>query len=545
MGFLMSAADIAEHYRLDRDQLARKFEGWLGTGAGGGDSVSPQRGGSRSVSPSRRAAGEVRGEAERLRAGLKESMRSLWAALAAPGDAHSRRRNAKHGDEALASLRNLPVSDAAALRQGAESVLSEYLVQMQEKLERWVEVTDPTAPEVMDIAKWLLFDAKPAVNSFVLGLGISSGRTAAWRASLRAIERALLAEWETRCCEELFEECEGVYRLAPPGPSAEPGGGASPCAAAAAERRTVGDALGLLRKAAGYVREWRGNAQACNRATSVLIAALNAVLRSFRGKVRKTLEPTQAAAEKSGAAWLDRVRDFLRRSKKCQVPPVPRTTLLAEAGEAATLAEFCKRHKVTEGPERANAVCNDMLASFGAAFERECTLLGMILAESHFVANRPAEMQSIGFGQRQLKEALPQHGALGGVIVPAEGFLEEVCAGTSALCGRLLCEALAQTLRDHWVGKFCRRPPRLSSCPLRQAVHADEVALQGLALKWGADGSRPSPLSTLLQPFVEVKAILMDSTPEHVTLCSQRLQEALGEIQGHQLAEAARLAASR
>jgi len=357
------------------------------------------------------------------------------------------------------------------------------------------------------------------------------------------IEGLLLSEWESRGCDEVFRRCEEVYAEQSP------------------SLPHVDVALQILQAATDHAKAWRGHTAACERAVSVLIAALNAVLRSHRNKNRAVLVPLTPVSSDNKRGAKERLgrilREIRRRALKKgvdettpQVPPL--ADLAMAAAESSSLAEFCHNAQVTDGPSTTTTVCNDMLTSFAGAFEREGAQLCAIIAEVYFAKKSSQEIKNISFHSRRHKDS--EGGSLTNACNAAVDFLSETCgdgpramfSGLPPLFGRLTCDAVIRFLCHCWIRQFCRRPPRLSGCPtLPLVISADASTLLGLAKKWGADARWNGVTSNPLGPMQEVCSMIRDPSSELMAMCTARLEVALGDELGSALAEAARRAASR
>jgi len=410
----------------------------------------------------------------------------------------------------------------------------------------------------------------------------------AWRGIAGSIERLLLGEWETRSCDEVCRRCEAAYATSPTAAGAAP---------AQADLGRAGAVLNVLRDTTRQGDAWHGHAAACDRSTSVLIAALNAVLRLHRGCVRALLAPiASATAAPSGAgggsagnggggsagssgcfavgggggtrARLSRVISRIGRhpllqggATEDQLPLAPsRAEIVAMAVEAAKLAGFCSGAKAegeaaeelgtavvaaSESVAAASQVCVDVVAAFGGAFERLGEELSAVLAEVHFAGECRQVLKDVSFGPRALREAAasPPRGVLAGACEAASNFLDEALPGDApALCRGLACDAVGRLVARLWVRAFRRAPPRLSSCPtLPAAIAADEAALQLLAERWGAGVRWKDLASDPVHPLREVREMLAGQSTELVAIGAGRLEVALGAEHGALLANAVRL----
>eukprot|EP00913_Durusdinium_trenchii_P019357 g18197.t1 len=206
--------------------------------------------------------------------GLTRALHALWlqlceACAAALADEKlrleaSRTRPAVAAERAIAALLQ-GQSDTFAARESLETFLGEYLVRILRRLKHWLEMYDPPADEVAMIAQWLLFQAEPVLFPFCDRAESFAGQT------VLSIEQLLLREWESRSCEEASALCSYIFE----GHYVEEAG-----------RVNLAQLLRRLDDAVGAWRPWRSHDAACNRAASVLVATLNAALRSHHAASR-------------------------------------------------------------------------------------------------------------------------------------------------------------------------------------------------------------------------------------------------------------------
>mmetsp|Transcript_31457 Transcript_31457/g.57130 ORF Transcript_31457/g.57130 Transcript_31457/m.57130 type:complete len:1104 (-) Transcript_31457:28-3339(-) len=506
---------IADRLEVDPDDLDQRFEAWL-----------------------------QHGKQPSLRHGLAEALDGMWVDLGAPQKA-ARGRLGDAVDAALASLHSFR-PDPTAFGEAVEGVLAEYLARMRRHLEHWVREYDPVADEVADVVTWLLFEARPSLEKFQAGAEeLSSKPILSWRETADTLEQFLLSEWENRSCDEICESCKTAYTVH---------------AVTAPEIKDVhtGDNLGcarisvlleILRGAVQKCDMWPGHATARDRAASVLIAALNAVLRHFRSHARSLLAAAALASTEGSAKH--RMSKMIRRlgqqSATCvegQGMPsaASRPAIIATGTEAAELAKFCSQAIVEPSPLATHAMCSEVLVAFAGAFDREGVALCTVLAEVHFVEAHRQTLKDIAASLRASQSTLS------GPCSAAKGFLEEVLEGDSPACGSLACAAIIQVIVKHWVRAFQRWPPRLSTCPtLPDNIAKDERLLEQLADRWGAQAKwRGSAAADPIQTLREVRALLHEqSTAEALSLGAARLEVLLGQEQGTALATAVRVAIAR
>lgn len=409
--------------------------------------------------------------------GLSKAMDGLWLALGA---------SEKQGGctAILAVLLRQPRQEAEAVAEGIEAVLGEYLNRMLLNTQRWLQNDDPDADEVAYVARWFLKEARPQLERFESAMGTVAGRVLdQWRSIAETAERLLLSEWESLRCDEVARQCE-----------------AWPC--------NSGAAVIVLQEVLAQVTAWRDHSTAGDRATSVLIAALNALLRSFRrslgpvARARLCSENLQLApASRRSSGTKERIEEALRklgrralsRTRTGTTEPVPAAAELVKAAdEAAAVSKFCTEAKslLTSSNEMTGAMRTELLAAFAAAFERECSSLCLLLAEAHF-ESKARELRGISFrGISSWRE-----GVLATSCSAADNFLSETTADASTMCRRFAGSAVLHVMAKRWVRKFKQAPLRFARPELPKAAAADEERLDQFAGRWGCqDAWLTSPL---------------------------------------------------
>jgi len=323
--------------------------------------------------------------------------------------------------------------------------------------------------------------------------------------AMTSLERMLLAEWETRSCDEAFWICEDTFACSDTGRN---------------QPRTYA-ILQLLEAATASGNTWRGHEDASDRAASVLIATLNATLRSFRASVRLLrLAPQLREQRPEASGPLVRGRNRSRRITRTiqrlgqqaflelqKAASCADTSTVEDAGPSATalalleaseLAAFCQeaapKQRHSSCPATVVALCEEVLSAFAAAFEAEAASLAWALAKLHFECQHGSMVKATGvYSGSQAPLSLAQgQGSLAAQAAPAAAnFLGSVLSAAGGrslrpeglrLARQLGGRALAQLLAAAWVRHFTKRPPRTSAWgePLAVAIAADAAALRHL-----------------------------------------------------------------
>jgi len=554
---LACPSTVADALEVDPDELDRRFESWFACG------------------PESHIEGSSSGGAATASAGCplraaEAALVALWEALGSSNNDEGAMTGAQG---ALSALKRHPRSDATAVGEAVECVLAEYISRISRSLKRWVEEDDPCAKEVRDLAAWLLFDARPALEHLEAGvIEFAASSPVNWRVAADSAERFLLNEWEARSCDELSLKCEVSYKAS------------ASFEAATQSKARVESILGLLQSAASQVSFWRGHPTACDRATSVLIATLNGVLRGYRIHLRMLLAPV-VAAQARGEGISDRggtrrrlTKVLLLLGSRIVLPSklsiaehdhsiiTSRVDFSAAIIEAATFAEFCADQaktapNITADPSHQGdsvaVIRASILAAFAGAFEQEAAELCTVLVEVYFTATTARELETIAFDSRAFQRRCMSQsdsstepdlcsGACAESCVAAQRFLDEMFSSAPPLCGRLCSYRLAQLLSRRWVRAFRRHPPRLSLCGpgLILAIQADEAVLERLCSRWGANVAHGSLGADPFQALREVRSMLSEPAPELLSIGVARLELALGAEHGIALGNAVRYAAS-
>lgn len=537
----LPAAAIADRLEVDPDDLSKRFESWLG----------------KAVTMSMKAEGTPHfgtGETTTsLQRGLGEALTSMWMVFGGDGP-----------DSAVATWKGPPMPEPQAFADAADGVLCEYLSQMLRSLERWIQECDPSADEVADAAAWFLFDARASLERFEKASckELMCKNFGNWHAIANQLEMLLLTEWETRSCDEIFQRVEEAYSM---------GNDITACYSFAdsvhpgkARAHMVLELLQLTLQAG----VWRGHAAACDRGASVLIAALNTVLRCYRSYVHSILGVSKkgmhsasrgyCAEEPADSQEIGRGKSvrratrrvFSRLSKQainCLEDRQPCTLtrdIAAEAvAEAARLANFCREAQSGQTPFASKGVCSDVLLAFASAFERECIQLCSFIAETHFAKAHRHTLKGINFTTLQSNDV--EQGVLSASCLAARGFLDEMFNNPNAPGGAQLCDAVIRDIVQNWVRAFRRGPPRVQCAQvpsLAVGISADEGVLRRLAARFGAEAIWVNLPSTEepLQPLREVRQILTDSSPEAVSEAAAQLDCILGAKNGGALVNAVR-----
>lgn len=354
--------------------------------------------------------------------------------------------------EALGALSGPLRTEPEFLGHAVEHFLSEYLSRMQRHLERWVQEGDVLAAELADVVQWFLFDAKPSLECFNAGVAeLAMNPFSSWYDIADAIENLLLREWESRACDEVDIEVQSAY--APIVESRQ----------VAREAAHVNLVLRIFDGAQEQWIAWRNHQAASERAVSVLIAALNAVLRCYclstRSLVHETSSTWRSKNERLNralhglgrrASSVSRIARKASGTMVCggqaqrECPSPPRSDVAAAAVEAAQLAEACGA--AATGAISSVAVCVEVLQAFKGAFEREVAARCKLLTESYFAAEHHEVLRGIRPGQRGRGQLC----ASGGACDSAHDFLEEVFGSTPTPCTAIACDLLTRHLLQRW-----------------------------------------------------------------------------------------------
>lgn len=475
--------------------------------------------------------------------GLTRALHALWlqlceACAAALADEKlrleaSRTRPAVAAERAIAALLQ-GQSDTFAARESLETFLGEYLVRILRRLKHWLEMYDPPADEVAMIAQWLLFQAEPVLFPFCDRAESFAGEPLEHsKQTVLSIEQLLLREWESRSCEEASALCSYIFE----GHYVEEAG-----------RVNLAQLLRRLDDAVGAWRPWRSHDAACNRAASVLVATLNAALRSHHAASRALVMEAaklRTSRRRTLPKMLDVGRQALQELQKvgscksdARDQKVSEELVAVAAEDAVQLATFCCSAVPLEGWAGAKKVCEEVLHAFAAAFESEASSLTSALAIIHHHHRRHAlKIESFD-------TLLRKNAGNAGILPPATirewaRFLE----GFSDVLQRRIGGSVVELLAFAWVQNFVRAPPQLSVWGNRLfiAFDADEAALTSLA-----------PDSPELQKFVQLinimRSFLQEGVPrrwQDLGKAERTLQELLAEDQGRALAQALWQSATR
>jgi len=513
-----AAAAAMDRLEVDESRLDQKFDTWL-----------PRDGG--------RLDGKL------VASGLDQAMTDLWVTIGACADA-KRMKRMSAAEMALDALREPLGTEPEFLGHAVEHCLSEYLLRMQRNLERWVQEDDVLAVELADVVQWFLFDAKPSFGCFNDGFAkLTTNPFSSWYDIADAIEGLLLREWESRACDEVDLRVQSAY--APLIDSRE----------VARDHAHINVVLRVFGGAQEQWLAWRNHQAASERAVSVLIAALNAVLRWYRLST-ESLVPQAPSAWRSKHERLNKALQGLGRrasslsritrkasgawtcgahaQRELQSPP--KSYVAAAAVEAAQLADACK--VAATGAISSVAACAEVLQAFQGAFEREAAIRCKLLADSYFAAEYHEILQAVRPGQRGRGQLCNP----GGACDSANDFLEEVFGLMPTPCTGIACDLLTRHLLRRWTRQFCRARPRLSTQPeLVELILSDERALKGLAQRWGAESlwsesGKDDPVHLLSV----VCSLMKDPTPDTMAIGLPKLEELAGAEQGATLADVVR-----
>lgn len=521
---LHPAPAIVDVLEVDPKALDLRFEDWLSL-------LQAQRHDDHSfagsgMSRARRTLPSTGESVHKVCGGLGKVFGGLWQDLCSGSSCsqealHSQAGQLRAAQRAVQALKEYsgPVNQPRVVRETLEGFLGEYFSRIRLYLERWLQLYDPAANEVACVTRWLLFEAWPALHYLLdRAAEIVKGPIDHCVDAMKSLENVLLTEWEARSCDEAFWMCEDTFA----------------CSDTGGDQPRTRAILRLLETATVSGNTWQGHVEALDRATSVLIATLNAALRSFR-KVARLLPVAsqfrEQQLEASGplAPGRNRRRKFtrtiqrlgrqafkeLQKAASCAdmsnlEDADPSSTALALL-EASELAAFCKEAALKQRqlgcPASVARLCEEVLSAFAAAFEAEAISLAWALAKRHFERQHSSMVkaagvytgsQSVAQGQGFVAlQAAPSAAnflgsalcAAGGRSLRPEGLL---------LARQLGGRALARLLAAAWVRHFTRRPPPASAWgeALAVAIAADEAALRNLEGAQEADSyARPLKLA--------------------------------------------------
>mmetsp|Transcript_46944 Transcript_46944/g.87752 ORF Transcript_46944/g.87752 Transcript_46944/m.87752 type:complete len:700 (+) Transcript_46944:37-2136(+) len=447
--------------------------------------------------------------------GMSAALQHMWKSLCGTITEVPEALTGNKAVEALTLLlegRN-DVSPVVA-RQSLENFVGEFLLHTRHALESWLEMTDPPAEELGQVAHFVLFEARPGIMHFCDGAEDFAGEALDnCKAVYNSLEKLLMREWESRSCEEasvLFAEIFSSYQ--------------------APTDLTLG--LRRLSTAASAWRRWRGHAGACERAASVLIATLNAALRSHKIASQPLLQEASQRCARKRRTLRQALSDLQKAGTCADTKPasaISSELLQTALQDAARLGTFCRSASAEPGYWASVAttmLCAEVLASFASAFEAEASSLAGALVSVHA---RKHSVRVPGFRHKFEEGILTQS------VRDWSRFLDDLPSPSlRPQCSRSVVEQLARA----WIETFIREPPR-SSGALLSVIRADEAAMT--ALVSGEEGSELAKFLEVLQAlraFIDVSVEKCTPSWEDLARTEARLQQTLDEDVGRAMAQA-------
>lgn len=426
------------------------------------------------------------------------------------------------------------VSDIATLRESFEfllcapcsnspdslgSLLNEYIERLRQRLTHWLESLEPSSSEVADTVSWFFFEVRPALSRFAASNRLSDytvgvddrsarsvivdddrlmpERVAAWQLCANALQRTLIGEWENRACYERVEEISS---------------GSEP-------------QFRILRFIIERWQEWKDYPEACECVASVLVAVLNAMLRSGQSACQKVVSSgAQSACKaqgtpKRGKRWRKRKfqagwRTFAKRIVEgtlcgSSVDSVAdcATEVSAEiveltkvAAQAINVVEFCGN---VDLPSCLNSSIQMALADFKIAFGRLASVAFLSMGaryvdESLLKESRDFRPGRLSFVCAAAERSLPP------IFLGGQDSFATDDAHAFDIFGRRVKNAIAHSLADRWL-RLVLAPlvPHLGlatfclSAAQRRALARDETALS--AFNSWCDGSGSDELVDLMR----------------------------------------------
>lgn len=434
-------------------------------------------------------------------------------------------------------------SESHAARESLDNFLGEYLLRILQRMELWVARYDPSADEVATVAKWWLFQAEPALLPFCQRAERFAGEKLEHsEQAVISIEKLLLREWESRSCEEASGLCSQIFE----GHYAEEAGNVD-----------LAQLLRSLQEAADAWQTWRSHSAACNRAASVLIAMLNAALRSQHAASRMLLSEAEKLSRTSRRKTFPKMiqmgRQALQEFQKAGAcsdgkgKRIPEEVLAAAAQDAVQLAIFCSHTSDSlEGWGSTKELCHEVLLAFESAFQTEVSSLTRALTTVHHHYNRQF-LKVHSFSSLLRKDHSGGTGILTSATAAWIEFLRNFTgnsqvpshAGPGQVLGTLrerVGASIVELLASAWVQNFVRAPPPLSVWGTRlfTAFAADEAALASLAPDSKELGKFRQMVETM-RGFLEGNA---QSRWQELGKAENVLQKLLAEEQGRALTHA-------
>jgi len=450
--------------------------------------------------------------------GLSSALRHLWAFICRVADDEVPEAPLEASQAAERALA-IASQDAShkMLRESLDRLVGEFLSRMQQAVEDWLQMTDPGAEDLSHLSQWLLFEARPAIIYFCDAAESFAGRLDHSRTVYDSLEKLSLREWESRSCEEsaaLFAQIFEGYGEAVP---------------------DVASALRRLGAAAALWRRWRGHAEATERAASVLVASLNATLRSQRAAAQPLRQEVQMfiRTRKRRRSFRRTLQDFQKMGSCGEKSHGCSEDVLHQAlQDAVQLGSFCRSAAAEPGfwaSETTTAMCVEVLSSFAKAFESEVSSLAEAVVSLH-ATNHGDDVRIHRFSTGEDAGVLT-HAARGWAR-----FLETLPGNvTLQPCRRAAVALMANT----WTQHLIRFPPRgWSAARMLSVLQADEAAVMHVR------GERGEPCAPELESFLAVlsalRRILRNGKAEWEDLANAEaeLQRLLDEDTGRALAQA-------
>lgn len=467
-GFLTGTpGPLADQLEVDPQELDHRFNEWLG------ESLSPSN-------------------TQRIVDGLQKALDGLWTAFGSCAGTHFKHKGAAFAFESLkANVNGLGEGQVGGLVEAVDGLLVEYFLRFRHNLGKWARNRQPAAWELAEVVEWLAFEVEPAVEWFELRVAELAGDShpRSWRDIVSGLEQFLLGEWEERRCFEVFRSCQEMYQ--------------TEASAEAMEELHAGpvraqSAVELLEAALDHCKRWAAHKSMEERASSVLIATLNAILRNFRSATQSS------RAAKGSARWSpslgkalvvlwDRSAPSAVCSSEAAGEPSSEGPVAALL-EALQLRDFCAA--------TATASSTDLCAAFAAAFHAEATVLSQVVA-ANFKVPSPRRCWA------ELESACDH----------AQQFTDSSLPEGATAAHQQLRIALALLLVQRWGQHFGQLASKSSwsTEELRAKVARDEALLlqlvggegttQPLTAAWAAQALSPvrTVAAAVAEPFTQEK----------------------------------------
>lgn len=452
--------------------------------------------------------------------GLSFALRHLWALICRVADDEVPEAPLEASQAAERAMLAIASQGAShkMMRESLDRLIGEFLSRMQQAVEEWLQMIDPGAEDLSHLSQWLLFEARPAIIHFCDAAESFAGRLEHSRTVHDSLEKLSLREWESRSCEEsaaLFAQIFEGYGEAVP---------------------DVASALRRLGAAAALWRRWRGHVEATERAASVLVASLNAALRSQRAAVQPLRQEVQIfiLTRKRRRSFRRTLQDFQKMGACGEKSYGCSEEVLHQAlQDAVQLGSFCRSAAAEPGfwaSETTTAMCVEVLSSFAKAFESEVSSLAEALVSVHATSHGDdVRIQRFSTGE---DAGVLTHAARGWAR-----FLETLPGNvTLHPCRRAAVALMANT----WTQHLIRFPPRgWSASRMLSVLQADEAA--AIQVERGERGEPGAPeLERFVAVLAALRRILRNGKPEWEDLANAEaeLQRLLDEDTGRALAQA-------